>query len=91
MELEPKREYDLLWAVITRIAKRMGLLSKEVMNSLSASIYCRALDTITLRELIGPDGRYVGMFEHIAGHYGFTLQGEYAPPGYDEEQQDDEE
>nr|GFA12975.1 hypothetical protein [Tanacetum cinerariifolium] len=34
---------------------------------------------------------YAGLFEHMAGHYGYTLQGAYAPPGYDEEKQDDEE
>nr|GEU61256.1 hypothetical protein [Tanacetum cinerariifolium] len=30
--------------------------------------------------------RYAGLFEHMVGHYGYTLQGAYAPPGYDEEQ-----
>nr|GEW59541.1 hypothetical protein [Tanacetum cinerariifolium] len=44
---------------IMRIAKRMGLLIDEVLNSLSALIYCIALDAITLRELIGPDGRLI--------------------------------
>ncbi|GKB37556.1 hypothetical protein Tco_0882498 [Tanacetum coccineum] len=128
---------------ITKINKRMGLLTDEVLNSLSELIYCRALDAITLRELIGPDGRliaedpapevprvailrgphpsmqdlydrmgnmeihqgtlermahrqsyqldrYAGLFEHMAGHYGYTMHRVYAPPGYDEEQQDDE-
>nr|GEX59081.1 hypothetical protein [Tanacetum cinerariifolium] len=42
---------------VTRIAKRKNLLSKEVLNSLSAPIYCRALDTTTLRELINSEGR----------------------------------
>ncbi|GKD23829.1 hypothetical protein Tco_1225532 [Tanacetum coccineum] len=41
------------------IAKRMGLLIDEVLNSLSAPIYCRALDAITLRELIGHDERLI--------------------------------
>nr|GFA54252.1 hypothetical protein [Tanacetum cinerariifolium] len=74
-----------------------------------------ALDAITLRELIGLDGRmgnikirhgtlermahrqlyhtdrYAGLFEHMAGHYGYTMHGVYAPPRYDEEQHDDEE
>ncbi|GJY43847.1 hypothetical protein Tco_0432060 [Tanacetum coccineum] len=35
--------------------------------------------------------RYAGLFEHMAGQYGYTLHEAYAPPGYDEEQQDDEE
>ncbi|GJU18346.1 hypothetical protein Tco_1146312 [Tanacetum coccineum] len=116
------------WQFITRIAKRMGLLTNEG----------------ALRELIGPDGRLIvedpalgvprvaiprclrpsmqdlydrmgnmvihqgtlermarrqsyhtnrcaELFEHVAGHYGYTMQGAYAPPGYDEKQQDDEE
>ncbi|GJW49653.1 hypothetical protein Tco_0091004 [Tanacetum coccineum] len=35
--------------------------------------------------------RHAELFEHMAGHYRYTMQGAYAPPGYDEEQQDDEE
>nr|GFC07938.1 hypothetical protein [Tanacetum cinerariifolium] len=71
---------------------------------LSASIYCRALDTITLRELIGPDGRLITEdpaleVPRVAIPKGprlsmqdlYDRMGEYAPPGYDEEQQDDEE
>nr|GEU61925.1 hypothetical protein [Tanacetum cinerariifolium] len=42
---------------ITKIAKRKNLLSEEVLNSLSASIYFNALDTTTLRELIDSKGR----------------------------------
>ncbi|GJV23083.1 hypothetical protein Tco_1375778, partial [Tanacetum coccineum] len=45
--------------ILRMIAKRMGLLIDEVLNSLSAPIYCRALDAITLRELIGHDGRLI--------------------------------
>nr|GEX05554.1 hypothetical protein [Tanacetum cinerariifolium] len=44
---------------ITMIAKRMGLLTDEVLNSLSAPIYYRALDAIILKEMIGPDGRLI--------------------------------
>ncbi|GJV92288.1 hypothetical protein Tco_1540101 [Tanacetum coccineum] len=33
---------------ITKIAKRKNLLSEELLNSFSAPIYCRALDTTTL-------------------------------------------
>ncbi|GJX96935.1 hypothetical protein Tco_0352733 [Tanacetum coccineum] len=49
----------ITYGFITRIAKRMGLLTDEVLNSLSAPIYCRALDTITLRDLTSPDGRLI--------------------------------
>ncbi|GJS59754.1 hypothetical protein Tco_0654538 [Tanacetum coccineum] len=31
--------------------------------------------------------RYVSVFEFMAGYYGVPLDGDYAPPGYDEEQQ----
>nr|GEX89459.1 hypothetical protein [Tanacetum cinerariifolium] len=44
---------------ITKIAKRKNLLSEEVPNSLSALIYCRSLDTTTLRELIDSEGRLI--------------------------------
>ncbi|GKB37704.1 hypothetical protein Tco_0882646 [Tanacetum coccineum] len=130
--------------LITKLAKRMGLLTDEVLNSLSASTYCKALDTTTLRELISPNGklitedptprvprvampkgqrpsmhdlydrigrmeirqgelkrisrrqsyhsdRYAGVYEHMAGHYGYTLQGAYAPPSYVKEQPHEDE
>ncbi|GJT20561.1 hypothetical protein Tco_0890498, partial [Tanacetum coccineum] len=44
---------------ITRIAKRRNLLSDEVLNSLSALIYYRALDTTKLRDLIDYEGRLI--------------------------------
>ncbi|GKA79594.1 hypothetical protein Tco_0786190, partial [Tanacetum coccineum] len=44
---------------ITKNAKRKNLLFEEVLNSLSALIYCRALDTTTLRELIDSEGRLI--------------------------------
>nr|GEZ26690.1 hypothetical protein [Tanacetum cinerariifolium] len=124
--------------IIMKLAKKMGLLTDEVLNSLSALTYCRALDATTLKELIDSEGRliaedpsprlprvaiprgprpsmqdlydrmgnveirqgtlermarrqlfhtdrYDGIFNHMAGHYGYTLQGAYAPPRYDEE------
>nr|GFA40636.1 hypothetical protein [Tanacetum cinerariifolium] len=42
---------------ITKIAKRRNLLSEEVINGLNALIYCRDLDTNTLKELIESEGR----------------------------------
>nr|GFC08537.1 hypothetical protein [Tanacetum cinerariifolium] len=44
---------------ITKIAKRKSLLSEEVLNSLSAPIYCRSLDTTTLKELIHYEGKLI--------------------------------
>ncbi|GJZ86115.1 hypothetical protein Tco_0657725 [Tanacetum coccineum] len=45
--------------LITKISKKMSLLTDEVMNSLSAPTYCRALDATTLRELIRSNGRLI--------------------------------
>ncbi|GJR94202.1 hypothetical protein Tco_0266376 [Tanacetum coccineum] len=68
-------------------------------NKERAPIYYRTLDATTLRELISPDGRliaedptlgvlrYFGVFEYMVAHYEVPLDGAYAPPVYDEEQQ----
>nr|GEY76262.1 hypothetical protein [Tanacetum cinerariifolium] len=45
--------------VIMKIAKKMGLLTDEVLNSLSAPTYCRALDATTLREPIDSNGKLI--------------------------------
>ncbi|GKB29682.1 hypothetical protein Tco_0869083 [Tanacetum coccineum] len=37
----------------------MSLLTDEVLDGLSAPIYCRSLDATTLRELIGSNGRLI--------------------------------
>ncbi|GKG04177.1 hypothetical protein Tco_0314564 [Tanacetum coccineum] len=42
---------------ITRMARRIGLLTDEVLNGLSALTYCRALDATTLREVIDSNER----------------------------------
>nr|GEZ73087.1 hypothetical chloroplast RF1, plastidic [Tanacetum cinerariifolium] len=64
---------------ITKIAKRKNLLSKEVLNSLSALIYCKALDTITLRELIDSNGRLIPKAPEPAWRYaGKAAQGKAA-------------
>ncbi|GJW95318.1 gag-pol polyprotein [Tanacetum coccineum] len=102
---------------MTKIARRANMLTDEVLDGLSYPIYCRLLDTTTLRELIDsserliaeepapgdPRGelermshrqsyhsdRYVGLFEYMAGHYNVPLQGDYAPPSYDEKQDEE--
>ncbi|GJV50842.1 hypothetical protein Tco_1446583 [Tanacetum coccineum] len=128
---------NVAW-LMAKCLKRKGVESQR-----DSMICCGALDAITFKELIGPDGRlivedpsprvprvamprgprpsmqdlydgmgnieirqgtlermarrqlyhtdkYAGLFENMDGHYGYTLQGAYAPPGYDEEQQDNE-
>nr|GEV05424.1 hypothetical protein [Tanacetum cinerariifolium] len=56
---------DHLWVVsknnefITRMAKRMGLLTDEVLNGLSALTFCKALDATTLIEMINSNGRLI--------------------------------
>ncbi|GKE35359.1 hypothetical protein Tco_1454681 [Tanacetum coccineum] len=42
---------------ITKLARKTRVLTNEVIRSLSAPIYCRDLDTITLRELIDSEGK----------------------------------
>ncbi|GJV82056.1 hypothetical protein Tco_1517926 [Tanacetum coccineum] len=44
---------------ITKIARKTRVLTDAVLKSLSALIYCRDLDTTTLRELIYSEGRLV--------------------------------
>ncbi|GJY01203.1 hypothetical protein Tco_0359355, partial [Tanacetum coccineum] len=44
---------------ITKLARKSRVLSDEVLRSLSILIYCRDLDTTTLRELIDSEGRLI--------------------------------
>ncbi|GKB96124.1 hypothetical protein Tco_0982261, partial [Tanacetum coccineum] len=44
---------------IMKIARKAMVLSDEVIRSLSVLIYCRDLDTTTLRELIDSKGRLI--------------------------------
>nr|GEX67464.1 hypothetical protein [Tanacetum cinerariifolium] len=44
---------------ITRIARRMSLLIDEVLDGLIDQVYCRALDTTTLREMINSKRRLI--------------------------------
>ncbi|GKB91549.1 hypothetical protein Tco_0963821 [Tanacetum coccineum] len=71
---------SMIWCgqLVTRLAKKIGVLTDEVLNGPSAPIYCRSLDATTLRELIGSNGRM--------GRMEIRQCGAYAPPGYDEEQ-----
>nr|GEY96497.1 hypothetical protein [Tanacetum cinerariifolium] len=44
---------------ITKIARKIKVLPVDVIRSLSALIYCRDLDTTTIRELIDSEGRLI--------------------------------
>ncbi|GJR59909.1 hypothetical protein Tco_1502071 [Tanacetum coccineum] len=44
---------------ITKLARKSRVLIDDVIRSLSAPIYCRDLDTTTLRELIDSEGRLI--------------------------------
>ncbi|GJY96989.1 hypothetical protein Tco_0513899 [Tanacetum coccineum] len=44
---------------ITKLARKLRVLTDEVIRSLSALIYCRDLDTTTLRELIDSEDRLI--------------------------------
>ncbi|GJZ40725.1 hypothetical protein Tco_0587611 [Tanacetum coccineum] len=66
-------------------AKKISLLTDKVLDGLSAPIYCRSLDATILRELIGSNRRLIAK-DPAPG----VLIGAYAPPSYDEEQQQQE-
>ncbi|GJZ01690.1 hypothetical protein Tco_0519651 [Tanacetum coccineum] len=53
------KESDLLCKFITKLVRKARVLSDEVIRSLSSPIYCRDLDTTTLRELIDSEGRLI--------------------------------
>ncbi|GJZ62174.1 hypothetical protein Tco_0618311 [Tanacetum coccineum] len=44
---------------ITKLARKERVLSDDVLRSLSALVYCRDMDTTTLRELIHSEGRLI--------------------------------
>ncbi|GKE86611.1 hypothetical protein Tco_1560353 [Tanacetum coccineum] len=44
---------------ISKIARKCRVLTEDVVRSLSSLIYCRYLDTITLRDLIDSDGKLI--------------------------------
>ncbi|GKC50759.1 hypothetical protein Tco_1073504 [Tanacetum coccineum] len=55
----PKESMIYYGQFIMKIAKRKNLLSEEVLNSLSALMYCKAFDTTTFKELIDYEGRMI--------------------------------
>ncbi|GKC40980.1 hypothetical protein Tco_1053364 [Tanacetum coccineum] len=44
---------------ISKLARKCRVLTEDVVRSLSAPIYCRDLDTTTLRDLIDSDGKLI--------------------------------
>nr|GEX75297.1 reverse transcriptase domain-containing protein [Tanacetum cinerariifolium] len=44
---------------ILKLARKCRVLTEDVVRSLSAAIYCRDLDTITLKDLIDSDGNLI--------------------------------
>nr|GEV18051.1 hypothetical protein [Tanacetum cinerariifolium] len=44
---------------ISKLAKKCMVLTEDVVRSLSAPIYCKDLDTTTLRDLIDSDGKLI--------------------------------
>ncbi|GJU44863.1 hypothetical protein Tco_1202129, partial [Tanacetum coccineum] len=58
---------------ISKLARKCRVLTKDVVRSLSDPIYCRYLDTITLRDLINSEGKLIPED---------PSRGAYNPPGY---------
>ncbi|GJX16880.1 gag protease polyprotein [Tanacetum coccineum] len=44
---------------ISKLARKCMVLTEDMVRSLSASVYCRDLDSITLRDLIDYDGKLI--------------------------------
>nr|GEU62027.1 hypothetical protein [Tanacetum cinerariifolium] len=58
--LSIRQEETLVYlGFISKIARKYKVLTKDVVRSLSAPIYCRDLDTTTLRDLINSDGKLI--------------------------------
>ncbi|GJW34477.1 hypothetical protein Tco_0054509 [Tanacetum coccineum] len=60
-----------------------GVLTEDVVKSLSASIYCRDLDTTTLRDLVDSDGKLI-----LEDPQPGVPRGAYNSPGYAQPQYD---
>nr|GFC49518.1 hypothetical protein [Tanacetum cinerariifolium] len=56
---EAGSDEEIFTYIISKIARKCKVLIEEVVRSLSALIYCRDLDTITLRDLIESDGKLI--------------------------------
>ncbi|GJW71753.1 retrotransposon ORF1 [Tanacetum coccineum] len=70
-----------------KVAKKKRSWKPEGEHDLlCAPIYCRSLDTTTLKELIDSNGRLIAE-EPAPGDLRVVL-GDYAPPSYDEEDED---
>ncbi|GJZ13875.1 hypothetical protein Tco_0549105 [Tanacetum coccineum] len=88
-----RREHECLRVVITRMAKRMNLLTDEVLDRLSATTYCRALDATPLES---PHARVISdLFDwmgcwrfvriKLESHSSNTIAGVYMHPPMMEE------
>ncbi|GJY81780.1 hypothetical protein Tco_0494531 [Tanacetum coccineum] len=77
--IELYHEFYFTYAFDKDLYDRMG--NMEIRQGTLERMVCRQLYHTAW---------YAGLFKHMVGHYGYTLQGAYAPRGYDEEQQDDE-
>ncbi|GJR86475.1 hypothetical protein Tco_0210486 [Tanacetum coccineum] len=57
---ETQKESQICYGqFISKIARKCRVLTEDVVRSLSALIYCRDLDTTTLRDLIDSDGKLI--------------------------------
>ncbi|GKF01586.1 hypothetical protein Tco_0028509, partial [Tanacetum coccineum] len=73
---------------ISKIARKCKVLIEDVVRSLSALIYCRDLDTITLRDLIDFKGSLQPTCSQPQ-YDQYYQQYPPPPPQYQQQQQDD--
>ncbi|GJS52336.1 hypothetical protein Tco_0625698 [Tanacetum coccineum] len=89
---DSERESNCCGMFISKLAKKCRVLTEDVVRSISAPIYCRDLDTTTLRDLIDSDGwgcMEIRQDVDIPRELGALIdQGAYNPPGYAQPQYD---
>nr|GEX15897.1 hypothetical protein [Tanacetum cinerariifolium] len=59
LAIKISQKFALLEEFISKIARKSRALTKDVLRSLSAPVYCRDLDMTTLRELINSKSRLI--------------------------------
>ncbi|GJS63148.1 hypothetical protein Tco_0677712 [Tanacetum coccineum] len=101
-DMELHRKISSLDWFISKLARKCRVLTKDVVRSLSALIYCRDLDTITLKyDSTLRDGDTPKMYRADGGAYNppgyaqpqydqYYQQYQPPPPQYQQQQDDDE-
>ncbi|GKF91975.1 hypothetical protein Tco_0275676 [Tanacetum coccineum] len=80
------RNFKAATTGIHRNLKAATIISTKIQNMSRMEVRQGMLKRMSHRQSYHSD-RHARVFEHMVGHYGVQLDGDYAPPGYDEQQQ----